>query len=73
MLIYAALRGVSPVQALKDVTSGHPPAVSTEGKVIQSSGGGLDPDYVPGVSALPTGTGCTGWPRCRHPCGVRPW
>lgn len=49
VLLYAALRGVSPLQALKDVTSGHPPAVSTEGKTIDS------PDYVPG------GFGTTNW------------
>lgn len=56
VLIYAALRGVSPAQALKDITSGKtPPAVSTEGKVIQSSGGGANPDYVPG------GFGSTDW------------
>lgn len=56
VLLYAALRGVSPVQALKDVTSGHPPAVSTEGKTIRSSSGdGLNPDYVPG------GFGSTPW------------
>lgn len=42
VLLYAALRGVSPVQALRDVTSGHPPAVSTEGKTIQGA------DYQPG-------------------------
>jgi hypothetical protein len=44
VLLYAALRGVSPVQALRDVTSGHPPAVSTEGKTIEGA------DYVPGAS-----------------------
>jgi hypothetical protein len=54
VLLYAALRGVSPLQALRDVTSGAPPAVSTEGKVIGSSGG-TDPDYAPG------GYGSTGW------------
>lgn len=55
VLLYAALRGVSPVQALKDITSGAPPAVSTEGKRIESSSGTLDPDYVPG------GYGSTPW------------
>ncbi|WP_298561375.1 hypothetical protein [Streptomyces luteogriseus] len=55
MLLYAALRGVSPVQALKDVTSGAPPAVSTEGKKVTAEGGGLDPDFVPG------GFGSTPW------------
>lgn len=49
LLLYAALRGVSPVQALKDVTSGHPPAVSTEGKTIEGA------DYAPG------GTGSGTW------------
>ncbi|WP_452635155.1 hypothetical protein, partial [Priestia megaterium] len=48
VLLYAALRDVSPLQALKDVTSGAPPAVSTEGKVITGSGGEADPNYVPG-------------------------
>lgn len=42
VLLYAALRGVSPVQALRDITSGHPPAVSTEGKKIEGA------DYQPG-------------------------
>lgn len=55
VLLYAALRGVSPVQALKDVTSGAPPAVSTTGKTIESSGGTVDPDYAPG------GFGTTPW------------
>ncbi|MFJ2307651.1 hypothetical protein [Streptomyces sp. NPDC087787] len=48
VLLYAALRGVSPLQALKDVTSGAPPAVSTEGKVITGKGGKADPAYTPG-------------------------
>lgn len=48
VLLYAALRGVSPLQALKDVTSGAPPAVSTEGKKITDDSGSADPDYVPG-------------------------
>lgn len=47
VLLYAALRGVSPLQALKDVTSGAPPAVSTEGKKITGADGSADPDYVP--------------------------
>lgn len=47
VLLYAALRGVSPVQALKDVTSGAPPAVSTEGKTITHADGTTDPNYVP--------------------------
>ena len=54
-LLYAALRGVSPLQALKDVASGAPPAVSTEGKVIESSPGTIDADYAPG------GSGSTDW------------
>jgi hypothetical protein len=49
VLLYAALRGVSPVQALRDVASGHPPAVSTEGKVIEGA------DYEPG------GLGSSDW------------
>jgi hypothetical protein len=48
VLLYAALRGVSPAAALKDITSGAPPAVSTEGKRITASGGELNPDFVPG-------------------------
>ncbi|MFJ6530889.1 hypothetical protein ACIQMZ_37285 [Streptomyces longwoodensis] len=55
LLLYAALRGVSPVQALKDVASGAPPAVSTEGKTIKGADGSVDPDYVPG------GYGSTPW------------
>lgn len=55
VLLYAALRGVSPVQALKDVTSGAPPAVSTSGKVITGSDGNADPNYVP------EGSGSTSW------------
>jgi hypothetical protein len=55
VLLYAALRGVSPLTALKDVTSGAPPAVSTEGKVITGSDGGTDPDFTPG------GSGSTAW------------
>lgn len=54
VLLYAALRGVSPLQALRDVTSGHPPAVSTQGKTIASNGQ-ADADYVPG------GLGTTPW------------
>ena len=54
-MLYAALRDVSPLQALKDVTSGAPPAVSTEGKLISGPGGAADPDYVPG------GYGTTPW------------
>jgi hypothetical protein len=55
LLLYAALRGVSPLQALKDVTSGAPPAVSTEGKKITLASGEADPNYVPG------GSGSTNW------------
>jgi hypothetical protein len=55
VLLYAALRGVSPLQALKDVASGAPPAVSTEGKKITDDTGSADPDYVPG------GFGSTDW------------
>lgn len=55
VLLYAALRGVSPLQALRDVTSGAPPAVSAEGKVIKRADGSLDPAYLPG------GSGSTTW------------
>jgi hypothetical protein len=55
VLLYAALRGVSPVQALKDVTSGAPPAVSTEGKVITGKDGSADPNFTPG------GSGSSDW------------
>lgn len=48
VLLYAALRGVSPAAALKDITSGSPPAVSTEGKTIETASGDLDPSYTPG-------------------------
>lgn len=47
VLLYAALRGVSPLQAIKDVTSGAPPAVSTEGKKVAVEGGGVDPAWIP--------------------------
>lgn len=55
VLLYAALRGVSPADALKDITSGAPPAVSTEGKKIETASGDLDPDFTPG------GFGSTPW------------
>lgn len=55
VLLYAALRGVSPAAALKDITSGAPPAVSTEGKKIETASGDLDPDFTPG------GFGTTPW------------
>jgi hypothetical protein len=55
VLLYAALRGVSPLQALKDVASGAPPAVSTEGKTIKGSDGSVDPDFVP------QGSGTADW------------
>ncbi len=44
VLLYAALRGTSPLIALKDITSGKPPAVSTEGKRIEGA------DHQPGGS-----------------------
>lgn len=53
VLLYAALRGVSPVQALRDVTSGAPPAVSTEGKVVTNSAGVVDD--------VPDGSGTGHW------------
>jgi hypothetical protein len=31
LLVYAGIRGVSPVQALRDISSGKPPAISKEG------------------------------------------
>lgn len=62
VLIYAALRGVTPLQALRDVTSGEPPAVSTEGKKItrwaargEVPGEVADPDFTGG------GYGSTPW------------
>lgn len=58
VLLYAALRGVSPVQALKDVTSGAPPAVSTEGKTIKkwtARGEVTDP------ASIPEGNGTVSW------------
>ena len=48
VLLYAALRGVSPAVALTHITSGAPPAVSTEGKKIVGADGALDPEFVPG-------------------------
>jgi hypothetical protein len=48
VLLYAALRGVSPLAALKDITSGAPPAVSTNGKKVTAPDGQLDQDMVPG-------------------------
>jgi hypothetical protein len=55
VLLYAALRGVSPAQALKDITSGAPPAVSTEGKTIEGPDGTVDP------GSLPEGNGTLPW------------
>lgn len=56
VLLYAALRGVSPAQALKDITDGSPPAVSTEGKTIDGRGAaGGD------ASVLPGGYGSEPW------------
>ncbi len=55
VLLYAALRGVSPLQALKDVTSGAPPAVSTEGKTTQRADGTTDP------ADIPEGNGTEDW------------
>jgi hypothetical protein len=47
VLLYAALRGVSPVAALRDITSGHPPQVSTEGKKVVRADGTIDPSWLP--------------------------
>lgn len=58
VLLYAALRGVSPLKALKDVTSGAPPAVSTEGKKVTKwteRGEATDEAY------LPAGEGTESW------------
>lgn len=58
VLLYAALRGVSPLQAVKDITSGSPPAVSTEGKKItrwSERGETTDPAWIP------EGNGTTDW------------
>src|SRR5688572_21446934 len=57
VMLYAALRGVSPLQALRDVTSGAPPAVSTSGKTITSADGAVDPNYEPGGSGSVTWNG----------------
>lgn len=57
VLLYASLRGVSPLQALRDVTSGAPPAVSTAGKVITGADGSADPGYSPGGSGSSTWNG----------------
>lgn len=57
VLLYAALRGVSPAQALKDIADGSPPAVSTEGKTISGSGGGGGGDS----AVLPGGYGSDPW------------
>lgn len=68
VLLYAALRGVSPVQALRDITSGQPPAVSTEGKTVTGTAagavaGGLIGDAVDNLDwrYVPGGYGTTPW------------
>lgn len=58
VLLYAALRGIAPVQALKDITSGSPPAVSTSGKTVKKwteRGEATDEAY------LPAGEGTEPW------------
>jgi hypothetical protein len=55
VLLYAALRGVSPLQALRDITSGAPPGVSTEGKTITPS------DATGTIGAFAGGFGTTPW------------
>lgn len=57
VLLYAALRGVSPLQALRDITSGAPPAVSTEGKVITH----WDERTPTDEAWIPEGNGFTDW------------
>lgn len=68
VLLYAALRGVSPMQALKDITSGSPPAVSTEGKTIGTAAGSLAGDLagdmaagITGAENVPGGFGSSPW------------
>lgn len=42
ILIYAGLRGVSPIQALRDISSGHPEPVTGTPTVLENQGGGDD-------------------------------
>lgn len=55
VLLYAALRGVSPLAALKDITSGSPPAVSTKGKTVTNPDGSVNEAW------LPAGEGTADW------------
>lgn len=69
VLLYAALRGVDPLQALKDITSGAPPAVSTEGKTLTgTAAGSLAGDLagdmaskIVGAENVPGGYGSSPW------------
>lgn len=65
VLLYAALRGVSPATALKDIASGSPPSVSTEGRTITGTAAGaiagsLITDAA-GQLDIPGGSGSTPW------------
>lgn len=64
VLLYAALRGVSPASALKDIASGEPPSVSTEGRTVTGTAAGSVVTDVIGdaaLSMLPEGSGTTPW------------
>ena len=58
VLLYAALRGVSPLQALKDVASGSPPAVSTQGKKITKW---AERGEIDDPAWIPEGNGSESW------------
>lgn len=59
LLVYAGIRGVNPVQALRDISSGKPLGVSRTGTSLADSGGGYLIGEVPtdgagaGVSPVP--------------------
>lgn len=64
VLLYAALRGVSPAAALKDIASGEPPSVSTQGKTVTGTAAGAIAGDLIGEAALamlPEGSGTTPW------------
>lgn len=52
LLAYAGFRGVSPLQALKDVMSGSPLGVSTEGGTYGTGAGGVLMDVLTGDEAV---------------------